>query len=69
MNITELHNWSTSKFKIIEALWGDLVCDESSLIGHKKHARPIWLLVLPSMKLYRETTTSTILLSLQLLFS
>ncbi len=32
MNITELHNSSSvEKLKIIEALWGDLVNDESSL--------------------------------------
>lgn len=32
MNITELHNLSAvEKLKIIEALWGDLVGDESSL--------------------------------------
>ncbi len=32
MNITELHNLPTlGKLKIIEALWGDLVGDESSL--------------------------------------
>jgi hypothetical protein len=32
MNITKLHNLSVvEKFKIIEALWGDLVGDESSL--------------------------------------
>jgi len=32
MNITELHNLpAVEKLKIIEALWGDLVGDESSL--------------------------------------
>ena len=32
MNITELHSLpSLEKFKIIEALWGDWVGDESSL--------------------------------------
>ena len=32
MNITELHKLpALEKFKIIEALWGDLVGDESSL--------------------------------------
>jgi len=32
MNITELHNLSAvEKLKIIEALWEDLVSDESSL--------------------------------------
>jgi predicted nucleic acid-binding protein len=32
MNITELHNLpAVEKLKIIEALWGDLVVDESSL--------------------------------------
>jgi hypothetical protein len=32
MNITKLHNLSVvEKFKIIEALWGDLVGDENSL--------------------------------------
>ena len=32
MNITELHNLpAVEKFKIIEALWGDLVDDESCL--------------------------------------
>ena len=32
MNITELHNLPTlGKLKIIEALWGDLVGDESCL--------------------------------------
>ena len=32
MNITELHNLSAvEKLKIIEALWGDLAGDESSL--------------------------------------
>ena len=32
MNITELHNLpALEKFKIIEALWGDLAGDESSL--------------------------------------
>ncbi len=32
MNITELHNLSAvEKLKIIEALWSDLVGDESSL--------------------------------------
>ena len=32
MNITELHKLpALEKFKIIEALWGDLIGDESSL--------------------------------------
>ena len=32
MNISELHNLpALEKFKIIEALWGDLAGDESSL--------------------------------------
>ncbi len=32
MNISEFHNLpALEKFKIIEALWGDLVSDESSL--------------------------------------
>ncbi|MGZ8153311.1 MAG: addiction module protein [Methylovulum sp.] len=32
MNITELHNLpAAEKLKLIEALWGDLVSDESSL--------------------------------------
>jgi hypothetical protein len=32
MNISELHNLpALEKFKIIEALWGDLASDESSL--------------------------------------
>lgn len=32
MNITELHNLpAVEKLKLIEALWGDLVGDESSL--------------------------------------
>ncbi len=38
MNITELHNLSAvEKFKIIEALWGDLVGDESGLPGLSGH--------------------------------
>jgi hypothetical protein len=38
MNITELHNLSAvEKLKIIEALWGDLVGDESSLPGLSGH--------------------------------
>lgn len=38
MNITELHNLSSvEKLKIIEALWGDLVNDESSLPDLARH--------------------------------
>jgi len=38
MNLTERHNLSAvEKLKIIEALWGDLVADESGLPGLSGH--------------------------------